>query len=543
MTRPSRGPGEMSRWGVFGLAAATAWLSAAGEEPTSGAAPALVIRAVHPDRQAAAVIRLFEGSRAAHPAAAMAAWRRATADIGQVGKPLQAAAAMFNPQMVAEWKAFHAAELTVDFDPSSGKPLWRVIAPEDDGTLAALITSLRLSGGDDEPPLSDPPVVVERLGPPGAALAARLPEGVAFASDRARLAEAVASLRANGSKMDDPAPDASGFRIALDPDRLAPPGSTSMPLLRVAAAARAAGVRTLTGLLAMEDDHLDLNLSTPLEGETTPAAEGRPPVLDPSWLACVPAEHAQGAVAIALGRGPGFWDRMFEVADRVDRADPARAGVSPLRVRLNLLASARGVKLEADLWPSLRGVTAAALADPDRPGRTGGVLIALQTDRAEDAERILTRVLTPLAGLLGGAKAGPGSKVVELGRLSGRPIEAALRGPAVILGWSDGALGCGLASMDHPDASVATILERAGAGAGGRPLSRAGVYWPGRLALPIKGYDPSSPLAAALSEGSPILWRGGEEGGRAWDMIRWPDLRRLVARFLDRVPQAPPDAP
>jgi hypothetical protein len=224
----------------------------------------------------------------------------------------------------------------------------------------------------------------------------------------------------------------------------------------------------------------------------------------------------------------------------VDRADPARAELAPLRTRLNLLAVARGVRLEADLWPLLRGVTAAALVDPQHPGRTGGALLALHADRPEDAERILQRVVAPLASLIGGRKPDAGAKTRALGRLSGRPVEAASQGATVLIGWGDGALDSALRSMDRPEESAAASLE---AVADGRALGRAGVYWPGRLALPIKGYDAASPLAAVLSEGPPVVWRGGEEGDRAWDLVRWPDLRRLVARFLERIPQAPPDVP
>ena len=67
---------------------------------------------------------------------------------------------------------------------------------------------------------------------------------------------------------------------------------------------------------------------------------------------------------IARGRPRrGYWDGVFALADRVDRADPARANLAPLRTRINLLASAVGARLEADFWPHLRGVTVAWLAN------------------------------------------------------------------------------------------------------------------------------------------------------------------------------------
>jgi len=532
-------------WTAFAMLVAAESPFVVAEEPLVDRRAAVLVRAVHPDRQAEAVIHLFDGSRAAHPAAAMAAWRRATSDISQVSKPLQAVAALFNPQMAAEWKAFDGAELSLAFHPTDGQPLWRVIVPEDDGAIAALVTALRLSGGADVPPIADPPVDVERLGGPGAAVAARLPEGVAFASRRDELAEAVAILRARREGVADPEPsppglDGPGFRLTVDPEKLAPAGASNPTLLRIATAARAGGGKTIDALLALDDDHLDLKLSTRLDPGSLAFAGDKPAALDPSWLACVPLQGAQAAVAIALGRGAGCWDRLFDAADRVDRADPSRAQLAPLRTRLNLLAVARGIRIEADLWPLLRGVTAAAFVHPEHPGRTGGALLALHTDRPDDAERILRRVVAPLASWLGGPRPDASAKTLALGRLSGRPVEATAKESTVLVGWGDGALESSLRSIERPEESAAAILK---AGADDRVLNRAGVYWPGRLDLPIKGYDVASPLAAVLSEGPPVVWRGGEEGGRAWDLVRWPDLQRLVARFLDHVPQAPPERP
>jgi hypothetical protein len=127
--------------------------------------------------------------------------------------------------------------------------------------------------------------------------------------------------------------------------------------------------------------------------------------------------------------------------------------------------------------------------------------------------------------------------------VSGHPLEAAVRGSTVIVAWGDGTLDLGLRSIDRPEQSAAVVLGGAKAVAGGRPTSRAGIYWPGRLVLPFKGFVLESPLNVTLSQGAPVVWQGGEEGGRAWDLVRWPDLRRLVTQFLDRVPQSPPDTP
>ena len=141
------------------------------EQATSG--EPIVVRLIHPDRQAAAVLRLFEGCAAPHPAAALAAWKRSTRDPNQLGKPLEAVISFFNPEMVREWSVFHEARFQLGFDPETGSGRWRLTVPGDDGTLAALITALRLSGGSNEAPVGNGTIAVNRLGGPGAAVATR----------------------------------------------------------------------------------------------------------------------------------------------------------------------------------------------------------------------------------------------------------------------------------------------------------------------------------------------------------------------------------
>lgn len=484
--------------------------------------PALVVQAVGPDRQAEAVLKLFEGSKAPSPAAAMANWRRATGNPDGLPKTLQAVAAMVNPEMVAEWRAFRDAVLAVGFEPN-GAMQWSAVAPHDDGALAAMVTSLRLSGGIDEPPLAGTPV--ERLGAEGAALAAVTPRGTAFASRRAELAAALDRL---SHERAEPAldllalvPEDSGFRFVFGPSGLAAGPAGSVIPSQVVAGLRAAGLEASAGFLSLRGDHLDLDLVSRF-------ADGRPALLDtaavdPGWLSWMPADATLAAAALATGRGPAFWDALFEVADRVDRADPARAQLQPLRVRLNLMATLRGVRLEVDLWPLLRGVSAGMLGDPARPGRVAGAILTLHAERSEDAERILRRVVQPA---LAGA-----------GRIGGKPVEAAARGNTVVVGWGEGMLAAALKSAEDPARGAATFIK-----GDDRPVGRAGVFRANLADLPSFG-GPDSPLSATLAEAAPVIWRGGWAGGRAWDVVRWGDLRRSVARFLDRVSQAPPEVP
>ena len=118
------------------------------------AAPdAIVIRLAHPERLATGLLRLFEGSPAPHPAAALSAWKRASREPDRLGKPLEAVISFFNPEMVREWSTFHDARLQLGLDPETGDARWSLIVPHDDGSLDAMITSLRLSGGAEEAPL------------------------------------------------------------------------------------------------------------------------------------------------------------------------------------------------------------------------------------------------------------------------------------------------------------------------------------------------------------------------------------------------------
>src|SRR5262249_20365365 len=96
---PRGAMGRKASWAVV-----TAILLARAPAPSRGAdAPeAITIRLVHPDRQLELLIDLFRGARAPHPAAALAAWRRATRDPVGLGKAAEAAIAVLNPEMVRE---------------------------------------------------------------------------------------------------------------------------------------------------------------------------------------------------------------------------------------------------------------------------------------------------------------------------------------------------------------------------------------------------------------------------------------------------------
>ena len=128
----------------------------------------LVVRLVRPDRQAAAVLKLFEGTPVKHPAAALASWKSAARPPLELGKPLEALIASFNPDMASEWRVVHGARLAVNWDAAHGRPTWYALVPRDDGTIAAAVAAARLSEGASETAVdfAGKRIAVERLAGP-----------------------------------------------------------------------------------------------------------------------------------------------------------------------------------------------------------------------------------------------------------------------------------------------------------------------------------------------------------------------------------------
>jgi hypothetical protein len=512
--------GRKASWAVV-----TAILLAGAPAPSPGAdAPeAITIRLIHPDRQLELLIDLFRGARAPHPAAALAAWRRATRDPVGLGKAAEAAIAVLNPEMVRELRTLDGAEVGIGFDPGDGHVRWSAAIPRDDGTFAALATALALTDGAAEPPLDGR--AVDRLGPPGSALMARSGAAVALAGTRVDLAPALARALVAGTRGPD---DGSGWRVRLVPDALGAIGP--VPRRRAAEALRAIGCRGAEARASLDGEALSVALSATIDPAPGPSA-----TVDPSWLDWVPGTAA-AAAAIAIDPSPEAWDRAFAAADRVEKADPARAGVAPLRTRLNLIATAAGARPEVDLWPRLRGASACLLTDA--AGDVEGAALALHADAPEAAARIAEQVIPRLsASLTGGAR--PVDRpdgVRELGRVSGRPLGVIREGSTVLLTWGASAPSACRTARGRPDRSASATIRAAW---GPSAPHRAGAVWPGRFRFRAAA-TAGSPLAAALAEAPPVLWWGRTDGPVARDVVRWTDLRGLVRRFLDRLPLDPP---
>ncbi len=265
----------------------------------------ITIRLVHPDRQAAAMLRLFEGCAAPHPAAALAAWKRSTRDPGQLGKPLEAVISFFNPEMVREWGVFHDARFQLGFDPETGLRRWRLAVPGDDGTLAALVTAMRLSGGSDEPPVGNGMMAVNRLGGPLAAVAARGARGVVLASSRAELDRSLspgipsATARPEAPHILERAGPPvlagdSGLLFQIEPGRLTVPAHGTVATRRLIELARGLGCRLITGSLGLVGEQLDLEIASQLEpGGRSATGDSGSLAIDPRWLTMDPGARVR----------------------------------------------------------------------------------------------------------------------------------------------------------------------------------------------------------------------------------------------------------
>jgi hypothetical protein len=479
--------------------------------------------------QSERVIALFQGTRAAHPAEALAAWKRAVGPHHGLGKAWDAAIAAFNPAMAAELRGLDQADLVLWFDAAAGASHWYAALPHDDGSFADLALAMALTDGGREPPLGG--VAVDRLGPAASPLLARDGRRFALADAREGLQLALAPARPdpwdNGGDL--PALE-SGWLIAVDPEGLGQSGPINQR--RLAAALRGLGCRNALACAGLEGETLSLTVALRLDAAPAPAAAA---AIDLAWLDALPASGLLAAFAWTIDPSAAAWDRTFAVADRIERADPARADVAPLRTRINLLAATVKVRPEVDLWPHLRGFSGAVLADP--AGAVSGAVLALHTDTPTAADRIAGQVIPALGPLFGLRKRPPAAEVRapersgssgprNLGEIRHRTLTVIQTGATVRIGWGD----TGPEPVPVPPAS--SSLRRLVPPAEGPP-QRFGAFWPGKLELRSTF---GTPLAATLAEAASIVWLGRNDSPGAREVLRLSGLRDLVHQLLDRLP-------
>ncbi len=475
--------------------------------------PTLTIRAIHPEREAKALIQLFAGSRASSPAAALSAWKRASTEPKRLGKVGDAIIACLNPAMIREIANLDAAEAL--FSPVAGSDRWdwRMRFPHDDGTLAALGPTADLSGGGSEPMLGD--YRVDRFPGTDLILLARGPAGLFAANSRRGLEVAVASA----AKPPPAAPIESGWTVRVDPAARAT--WTSLGGRRWAEAAQITHCQTINGRFRVAGTMLLGSVIGRFEGDTPVVAP-----VDPAWLDGIPTRGPLAALGFQVDPRAESWIGLFNLVDRIERLDPARANIAPSRLRLGLAARAFGVRLEADLWPHLIGVSGWVGATAGQLDR-GMVAVHLDADLAA----------TSLIGGIKGQRVVDGAdEVIEASSVGGRPLRVVRRRNSVFVAWGDRAWTETRVALDQPEQSARSWLAQSRTGA--LPM-RVGAIWLDQLPQ----VPPGSPLAATLAEAPPLRWAGANEGNRTSDEFWLSDLDGAVRRFLDRLPLDPPPEP
>jgi len=295
---------------------------------------------------------------------------------------------------------------------------------------------------------------------------------------------------------------------------------TSLAGRRWAEAARVTRCLAISGQARIEGGTLGAGLVGRF-GSIPPAL----PAIDPGWLDAIPARGPFAAFGFRVDPRPESWDAVFDLIDRVERVEPERANVASTRIRAALAARAAGVRLEADVWPHLQGVSGwvgVAEGAPDR------ALVAIHLDDPAAAGRIL-------GGIKGRrAEADHGfDEAVDVGPVGGRPLRVIRRAASLFVAWGNRAWPESLDAINHPERSARPWL---GSSRTGPPPSRVGAFWVDQ----IPRVPPNTPLASSLAEGPPIRWAGWNEADRTRDEVWVDGLGATVRRFLDRIPLDPP---
>jgi hypothetical protein len=478
-----------------------------GEAP---AGPAVMFRLVRPQVQGQRFLALFEGAPMPHPAAALAAYKRALMGNTGLSKAVEGGIAALNPDMLGELATLDNA--TFRFAPApDGRLAWSVVIPRDDGTFAAYATAAALTDGASMPILDG--LAVDRLGPrPGASLAARAPGGFLLAGTRDDLAAALQRSR-------DPLPPpliASGLVARFDPSGLDAPGQP-LELRRLGAACVGVGCKGLDSSVTLQGETLTAILTGHFAAPPAPTLRPIPK----RWLDGIPAGSTLAAFAFTLDPSPKVWDAAFAVFDRIEKADPAFAAVAPLRTRIDVLAAAAGVRTDADLLGLLVGIS--GIITVDDAGVIDGALVRLHAKDEPAAERLRSATIPRLAETmrLRVTDTRAGSRI----EVSGSSVLIERKGDTLSLAWGR--------TIAERVASAEAKPERGwldGSGFNGH-TQRFAAAWPGRLS---KGN---------LATISPATWVGRFEGNTSIDRIDWPGLKAVVRRLLEGLPfDPPPDA-
>ncbi|MDX2037903.1 MAG: hypothetical protein SFX72_14730 [Isosphaeraceae bacterium] len=468
------------------------------------------VRVSRPEAQLAGFLSWFEGTGSRDLASAYAAWKRKHPE-ARPTKALEAAFAAANAEMVGELAALDRSTFVFEQD-RAGRSRWHAALPADDGSLEAVGIAFALTDGMRvESPANSPPV--DRLGPEGAPFLSRGDDrrGVVIADSIEGL-ETARRLLAGPPAAHEPGAFPSGAIFAsIRADRA--PEAGPVPWRQVIEALAAGGCARLDLAAAIAGDGLEIDLEAHFGAE--PAAA--PAVLDPSVLAPFAADELDLAFAAALETSPAALDRVFAWIDRIEKADPARAGVAPARVRLAFLAAGARLRPEADLIRRLRAVSIYLLKTKEAGPRS--MLVGLHC--VDDlAARTLIQETLPRASRALGA----GEPSVEQGALRWGDTGPLARFRAEAIGstvW-----------VGRPrDGDDAPHLYPAQPADPERRWTRGLIEPNGRVQR--VGFARSTLLSPELPDSGIATWVGRFEGSTSRDRIRWTGGRSAVRALLD----------
>lgn len=467
---------------TLALAVASALLAAPADSP-----PLTIRLEAHaPTEQWERVLRLFDGLDTPHPAALLARWKQPDPS-RSLGKGTDALLASFNPLMAPELRRLDGATLT--FQDANGLPAWWARFPSDDGVLADALASQSLTEGRRESAITVAGASrsVDRLSNDGPALYSHEGPLVVLANSRDGLLQALS--RPTSVEV----PAESCLRLFIQAGEAG--SAWPLEIRRASAALQAAHARECDATASLDPNGQGVRLS--IHGLLKPpiAAFGR---VRPAWLAWIP-DDADAALSLSLGDDPRGLDRLFAVADAVEKSDPALARTAPLRVRLSLFASAASVQLDRDLLSRVAGVTAWF-----RQGDPGHAVLILHSRNEADAAILADLALPRLADRYAAAADEPRSW-----RLAGRPVRLARAGADVLI-------SVGLeAGATPPERSAAGWLLN---GLDDPALNRLGFA---RLNALARYLDLGTPAEDAPGR---VIWRGGTTGDAWTDEVICPDL-------------------
>jgi hypothetical protein len=239
----------------------------------------------------------------------------------------------------------------------------------------------------------------------------------------------------------------------------------------------------------------------------------------------MPAAGAVAVASIAIDSSPAYWDSVFALLDGLEKTDRSRAELAPLRTRLNLLAAGTGARLEADLWPHVRGVTAEVVGDVSRPGQITGGLLAIHLDSSDAASKLISLTLPRLAKLLD----------------RGHDFVFWQNARNVVVAWGEDVATAAKRAAANPALSVAACC--ANWQKAGKPApQRLGVLWPARCWPLPPGPNTKSAAWSALADDPPVVWWGWNHENTAVESVRWRGLDLRIRNFLERIELDHPSA-